>query len=94
MANSTVDMVPGGLESDEKSSPLETSVIVNSVLNALLIPICITGNVLVLAAVWRNPSLRSLPSPLYRFLVTILSHVCHKQGSSSIFNSAVFPLKQ
>ena len=42
------------------SSPFETSVIItNSVLNALLIPICITGNVLVLAAVWRNPSLRT-----------------------------------
>ena len=60
MANSTVDMMPGGLESDEESSPFETSVIIpNSVLNALLIPICITGNVLVLAAVWRNPSLRT-----------------------------------
>ena len=60
MANSTVDMMPGGLESDEESSPLETSVIIpNSVLNALLIPICITGNVLVLAAVWRNPSLHT-----------------------------------
>ena len=61
MANSTVDMMPGGLESDsEKSSPFETSVIIpNSVLNALLIPICIAGNVLVLAAVWRNPSLRT-----------------------------------
>ena len=35
------------------SSPFETSIIItNSVLNALLIPICITGNVLVLAAVW------------------------------------------
>ena len=42
------------------SSPFETSVIItNSVLNALLIPICIAGNVLVLAAVWRNPSLRT-----------------------------------
>ena len=59
MANSTVDMMPGGLESDEESSPFETSVIIISVLNALLIPICITGNVLVLAAVWRNPSLRT-----------------------------------
>ena len=119
MANSTVDMMPGGLESDEESSPFETSVIIpNSVLNALLIPICIAGNVLVLAAVWRNHpyTLRlpfccavllflifslgfwffqlTLPSLLYRFLVTIISHVCHKQGSSSIFNSAVFPLKQ
>ena len=52
--------MPGGLESDEESSPFETSVIItNSVLNALLIPICITGNVLVLAAIWRNPSLRT-----------------------------------
>ena len=60
MANSTVDMMPGGLESDEESSPFETSVIIpNSVLNALLIPICIAGNVLVLAAVWRNPSLHT-----------------------------------
>ena len=59
MANSTVDMMPGGLESDEESSPFETSVIIISVLNALLIPICIAGNVLVLAAVWRNPSLRT-----------------------------------
>ena len=60
MANSTADMMPGGLESDEESSPFETSVIIpNSVLNALLIPICIAGNVLVLAAVWRNPSLRT-----------------------------------
>ena len=47
-------MMPGGLESDE-----ETSVIMNSVLNALLIPICIAGNVLVLAAVRRNPSLHT-----------------------------------
>ena len=59
MANSTVDTMPGGLESDEESSPFETSVIIISVLNALLIPICIAGNVLVLAAVWRNPSLRT-----------------------------------
>ena len=60
MANSTVDMMPGGLESDEESSPFGFSVIIpNSVLNALLIPICIAGNVLVLAAVWRNPSLRT-----------------------------------
>ena len=59
MANSTVDMMLDGLESDEESSPFETSVIINSVLNALLIPICIAGNVLVLAAVWRNPSLRN-----------------------------------
>ena len=59
MANSTVDMMPVGLESDEESSPFETSVIITSVFNALLIPICITGNVLVLAAVWRNPSLHT-----------------------------------
>ena len=59
MANTTVDMMLDGLESEEESSPFETSVIINSVLNALLIPICITGNVLVLAAVWRNPSLRT-----------------------------------
>ena len=52
-------MMLDGLESDEESSPFETSVIINSVLNALLIPICIAGNVLVLAAVWRNPSLRT-----------------------------------
>ena len=52
--------MPGGLESDEESSPFGFSVIIpNSVLNALLIPICIAGNVLVLAAVWRNPSLRT-----------------------------------
>ena len=59
MANSTVDIMLDGLESDEESSPFETSIIINSVLSALLIPICITGNVLVLAAVWRNPSLRT-----------------------------------
>ena len=60
MANSTVDMMLDGLESDEESSPFETAVIIpNSVLNALLIPICIAGNVVVLAAVWRNPSLRT-----------------------------------
>ena len=59
MANFTVDMMLDRLESDEESSPFETSVIINSVLNALLIPICIAGNVLVLAAVWRNPSLRT-----------------------------------
>ena len=59
MANTTVDMMLDGLESDEESSPFETSVIITSVLNALLIPICIAGNVLVLAAVWRNPSLRT-----------------------------------
>ena len=59
MANATVDMMLDGLESEEESSPFETSVIITSVLNALLIPICIAGNVLVLAAVWRNPSLRT-----------------------------------
>ena len=59
MANSSVDMMPDGLESDEESSPFETFVIITNVLNALLIPICIAGNVLVLAAVWRNPSLRT-----------------------------------
>ena len=60
MANSTVDMMLDGLESDQESSPFGTSVIIpNSVLYALLIPICIAGNVLVLAAVWRNPSLRT-----------------------------------
>ncbi|CAH3186470.1 unnamed protein product [Porites evermanni] len=60
MANSTVDMMLDGLESDEESSPFETSVIItHSVLNALLIPICIAGNVLVLAVVWRNPSLHT-----------------------------------
>ena len=53
MANSTVDMTLHGLKSDEDSSSI------NSVLNALLIPVCIAGNVLVLAAVWRNPSLRT-----------------------------------
>ena len=63
MANSTVDMMLDGLESDEESSPFETSVIITSVLYALLIPICIAGNVLVLAAVWRNPSLR-IPSTI------------------------------
>ena len=118
MANSTVDMMLGGLESDKESSPLETSVIIpNSVLNTLLIPICIAGNVLVLAGIWRNPSLPTpsfcsvvllflilllgfllfhltLPSPLHRFLGSVLSRVCHKQESSSLFNSAVFPLKQ
>ena len=53
-------MMSGGSESDEESSPFETSVIIpNSVLNALLILICIAGNVLVLAAVWRNPSLHT-----------------------------------
>ena len=64
MANSTVDMMLDGKESDEESSPFETSVIIlNSVLSALLIPVCIAGNVLVLAAVWRNPSLR-IPSTI------------------------------
>ena len=53
MANSTVDMTLHGLKSDEDSS------IINSVLNALLIPICIAGNVLVLAAVRRNPFLHT-----------------------------------
>ena len=52
-------MMLDGLESDQESSPFETSVIITSVLNALLRPICIAGNVLVLAAVWRNPSLRT-----------------------------------
>ena len=35
MANATVDMMLDGLESEEESSPFETSVIINSVLNAL-----------------------------------------------------------
>ena len=53
-------MMRDGLESDQESSPFWTSVIIpNSVLNALLIPTCIAGNVLVLAAVWRNPSLHT-----------------------------------
>ena len=122
MVNSTVDMMPGELESDsEESSPFETSVIIpNSVLNALLIPICIAGNVLVLAAVWRNPSLHTPSTILLSSLAVsdlfvgflllpvniairpafisfpeaVLTHVCFKQGSSSLFNSAVFPLKQ
>ena len=58
-------MMPGGLESDQESSPFGTSVMIpKSVLYALLIPICIAGNVLVLAAVWRNPSLRT-PSTIF-----------------------------
>ena len=53
-------MMRDGLESDRESSPFWTSVIIpNSVLSALLIPICIACNVLVLAAVWRNPSLHT-----------------------------------
>ena len=53
-------MMLDGLEIDEESSPFESSVIIpNSVLHAVLIPICIAGNVLVLAAVWRSPSLRT-----------------------------------
>ena len=65
MANSTVDVMLDGLESDEEFSPFETSVIIpHSVLNALLIPICIAGNVLVLVAVWRNPSLHT-PSTIF-----------------------------
>ena len=59
MANSTMDVLLDGLESDEEFSPFDTSVIITSALNVLLIPICIAGNVLVLAAVWRNPSLRT-----------------------------------
>ena len=58
-------MMLDGLESDQESSPFEPSVIIpNSVLYALLIPICIAGNVLVLAAVWRNPSLHA-PSTIF-----------------------------
>ena len=40
-----------------KNSYLETVVIINCALNALLIPICIIGNTLLLAAILRTPSL-------------------------------------
>ncbi|CAH3180281.1 unnamed protein product [Porites evermanni] len=90
MANSTVDMMLDGLESDEESSPFETSVIIpNSVLNALLIPICITGNVLVLAAVWRNPSLRT-PNPSLRTPSIIL--LCSLAVSDLFVGFLVLPV--
>ena len=57
------ESMPGGLENNYNSSHPET-VIINCVLNALLMLICIPGNALVLAAILRTPSLRS-PSNVF-----------------------------
>ena len=49
----------------ENSSSLETVVVVNCILNAPLMLTSITGNALVLAAIFRSPSLRSVPSTIF-----------------------------
>ena len=49
----------------ENSSNLETVVVINCILNALLMLTSITGNALVLAAILRTPSLRSVPSTIF-----------------------------
>ena len=48
----------------ENSSNLETVVVINCILNVPLIFTSITGNALVLVAIMRTPSLRSVPSTI------------------------------
>ncbi|CAH3171812.1 unnamed protein product [Porites lobata] len=49
----------------DNSSSLETAVVINCILNAPLMLTSITGNALVLAAILRTPSLRSVPSTVF-----------------------------
>ena len=49
----------------DNSSSLETVVVINCILNAPLMLTSITGNALVLAAILRTPSLRSVPSTIF-----------------------------
>ena len=49
----------------DNSSTLETVVVINCILNAPLMLTSITGNALVLAAILRTPSLRSVPSTIF-----------------------------
>ena len=49
----------------DNSSSLETVVVINCILNAALMLTSITGNALVLAAILRTPSLRSVPSTIF-----------------------------
>ena len=63
------------------SSNFETIVVINCILNAPLMLTSITGNALVLAAILRTPSLRSVPSTIFLcslaitdFLVGLVVH--------------------
>ena len=49
----------------DNTSSLETVVVINCILNAPLMLTSITGNALVLAAILRTPSLRSVPSTIF-----------------------------
>ena len=49
----------------DNSSSLETVVVINCILNAPLMLTSITGNALVLVAILRTPSLRSVPSTIF-----------------------------
>ena len=56
---------PDNMGNMENSSSLETVVVINCILNAPLMLTSITGNALVLAAILRTPSLRSVPSTIF-----------------------------
>ena len=49
----------------DNSSNFETIVVINCILNAPLMLTSITGNALVLATIFRTPSLRSVPSTIF-----------------------------
>ena len=55
---------PDNMGNVENSSNLETVVVINCILNVPLIFTSITGNALVLVAIMRTPSLRSVPSTI------------------------------
>ena len=56
----------------DNSSSLETVVVINCILNAPLMLTSITGNALVLAAILRTPSLRSVPSTVFLCSLAII----------------------
>ena len=56
---------PDNMGNMENSSSLETVLVINCILNAPLMLTSITGNALVLAAMLRTPSLRSVPSTVF-----------------------------
>ena len=77
----------------DNSSSLETVVVINCILNAPLMLTSITGNALVLAAIFRSPSLRSVPSTIFLcslaitdFLVGLVVQPCLHCQWTSPFN--------
>ena len=56
---------PDNMGNMENSSSLETVLVINCILNAPLMLTSITGNALVLSAILRTPSLRSVPSTIF-----------------------------